>query len=755
MMKKLLPKHQLLLIALCYFSLPAFSQGGEVRGVTLSGVKPVAVNLTDVLNYQNQHPVPPDFVAELRPELDGPIAHELLNSPKVAKGGSLVPNSSLNTSTVSSSSSLAPGSSFLTIWGSYARVSGRESPYTPPDNCGDVGPTQIIATANCRMKVFNKPTGSTSTGSSTTTLSAALNVDLNAFFTNPARGISSISDPHVRYDRFSGRWFIVAVDVNHTTNNYCCLAVSKGSTISAGSDFDIYYFNVSQTGGSSRDFFDYPTLGVDNHFLNIGGNMFKSQRMYSGSTMWVVDKNALVNNNTLTVTGFPQNLTHTDMYTPQGVQNNDAGASNGYFIGASQSYYSKINIRKVNYNGSSAPTLSGDLSLTSLSMYTPSAVQTKGGTSIDGGDRRPFAAMIRNNSLWVAQGTKLDVNGNGGSAGDRDGALWLQIDVSGSTPSILQEATFSDRTNTSSSSAYSYIYPTIATSGQGHSFMGFTSAGASYYASAAATNRFRTDEVATMRPATILTNATSTYNPGASRWGDFTQTVVDPNDDMTMWTFTEYVPTTDAWGVRAVQLPAPPPATPSVSSVCGSQANITITGTSTNNSEFYDGGPSFAKRLQVNVSGGVQVTNVTFTDATHISADLNFPTTQSGTYSLTVINPDGQAASCNFNYTGSCPALTSSGRTVDQPLSREFMMKVFPNPARSQVMLHISSPEAQAGSVELFDNLGRLVSRQAMNVMAGITEKTISLTNLPAGSYLIQYRDTQQKILKKEQIIKE
>jgi hypothetical protein len=753
-MTKLLPKHFFLLCALSSLRLLSFGQGGEVHGVTIT-IEPDQVNLSDVI--KKQHPVPPDFVAELKPEIEGPVpAHQSPFSAKVAKGGSLVTGSNLNTSTVSSSASLTPGSNFLAIWGSYASVSGRESPYTPPDNCGDVGPSQVIATANCRMKVFNKNnTSTTPIGSSTSPLQETLNVDLNTFFSSSSLGISSISDPHVRYDRLSQRWFIVAIEVNHRTNNYCLVAVSDGPTITAESKFSKYYFNVSQTGGSSRDFFDYPTLGVDNHFVNIGGNMFRSQTSYSGSMMWVINKASLVPGSKMTVTGFPQTTTHTDMYTPQGVQNDDDANAIGYFIGASQTYYSKLNIRRVNSNGTNAPTLSPEMSLSTISMYTPITAPTKGGTSIDGGDRRPFAAMIKNNSLWLAQGTKLDISGNGGSGGDRDGALWMQIDVSGSTPSILQQATFSDITNPSSS-AYYYIYPSIATSGQGHSFMGFTSAGSPYYANAAATNRFRTDAPATMRPPTLLTSATSTYNPGANRWGDFTQTVVDPTDNMTMWTFTEEATYTNSWGVRAAQLIASPPATPSVGAICGPVANITISGTSTNNSEFYDPPASYQNHLKVSVIGTstVSVTNLSYVDPLHITATLTFNNTQAGTYTLTVTNPDGQSSSCTFGYCGG-PGAIVSGRMVDQPTLQNFSMRIYPNPARAQVLLEISSPVNQEGSLEMYDNLGRLVKREAMSVSAGISQKTLSISSLPAGSYLLQYRDNQQTIIKKQQLIKE
>ncbi len=637
----------------------------EIKGITVTGIKGIKKSLIDIIAYEKAHPVPDNFRIHLRPELEGPRPkHQFPGSKPGSKSGTLVNSESFRT-TATSAPTQSVYSNFLTIWGSYAGVSGRESPYTPPDNCGDVGTTQIIATANCRMKVFNKPsvTGSASTtptGTSTTTLPAVVNIDLNAFFSNSSLGISGISDPHVRFDRLSGRWFVVAIEVDHSTNNYCCVAVSDGPTITSASNFRIYYFNESGTGGSSSDFFDYPTLGVDKNSLYIGGNMFANSRTFSGVNMWVINKASLLSG-TLTVTSFPHSVTSTDMYTPQGVHNDDPGATNGYFIGASQTYYSKIVIRRISYSGST-PTMSGDLNLGTLSIYTPRTVPTLGGTSIDGGDRRLYAAMIKKNkitgsaNLWVAQGTLLNTLGVGGSGGDRDGALWLEIGNLTGTPTILQSATLYDGVNPTSSAIY-YTYPTIALSGQGHNVMGFTSAGPAKYAQAGVAGRYRTDPAGNFQSPVDFTTTTSTYNPGANRWGDYTQTVVDPNDDMTMWTFSEYVPTNNAWGVRAAQLKAPPPAAPTVVNIpaCGATTTVTINGTSSNNSEFFDpgpdtGGPGF-NHLKVDVTGpsAVTVANVVFINPTQVTADVTVPSNATaGTYTLTVTNPDGQTSSTTF-----------------------------------------------------------------------------------------------------------
>ena len=737
-------KKQYLLFLVVFIVNISFAQQGEVKGTTITDIPGVKKSLSAVLAQEKSHPLPPTFVAELRPDLKGPVPY--IQNPlsvQANKGGTLV-TGPLTTSSVSPVISSSAYSNFLTIWGSYSTIAGQESPYTPPDNCGDVGFTQIIATANCRMKIFNKPsvTGApvtTNTSTSTTTLTTSLNFDLNVFFSNPALGISGISDPHVRFDRLTGRWFIVAIDINHKTNNYCCVAISDaGATITAATNFTIYYFNVSQTGGSSRDFYDYPTLGVDKNYLYIGGNMFANGRNFSGSNLWVVNKASLIAGS-LRVTGFSHGVTNTDMYTPQGVHNDDEIATQGYFIGASQTTNSKLIIRRVNYG--TTPTLSLDLPLTTLSTYSPKTVPTYGGTTIDGNDNRLCAAMIKKNvinkttSMWIAQGTLLTNSGSGIAGGDRDGAFWAEIGTLTTTPSILQSAMVYDGTNSTTSAVY-YTYPTIASNGQGNNLMGFTSAGPNQYCQAASASRFRTDAVATFNSPKDFTNTASSYSPGAARWGDYTQTVVDPEDNMTMWTFTEYAPITNAWGVRAGQFKAPPPAKPSLASTpaCGT-STVTVNGTSTNHSEFFEPGSSYTKHLTVSVSGpsNVTVTNVTFVSPIQITATFNLTGAVIGTYKVYVTNPDGQKDSTTFNLINSCSTVARFvNNNVKNKTGIDTKNIIYPNPAHDEVNL-INRNSGQS-TIQLMDHNGRLLQV----VRSSSTNLKLNVSNLSSGMYFIK-----------------
>lgn len=829
-----------------------YSFGQNINGVTYTA-HGITKSMAEIIAYEQSHPRSANFIPPSHHDNEGPrnkrdnsqalpvsLFSALSNDPVNTRSNPY----SINTPTQ------AIHSNFLSIWGSIAAVAGKESGWTPPDNVGDVGTTQVIACANGRIKVFTKPTAiatalTTPTGTSTTTLTSVYNVDLSAFFTIASIGINTVGDPHVRFDRLTQRWVLLAIDIQNNTNNYCIIAVSDGPTVTAATNFTFYYFRSSTTGGSAADFFDYPTLGIDKHSLYIGGNMFASGL---GCNMWVVNKDSLLAG-TLRITGFDHGTTNTDMFTPQGVHNDNPNSTEGYFIGSSLTLNSRLVMRRVTYTGG-IPTLSADIPLNTQTTAQPSNPPSKGGSALDADDDRPFAAMIATNqltgaySLWTAQHSRMTIGGVGSASGNRDGAIWYEIGTLTTTPSILRSASFYDGTGTGAA-IVNYIYPSIAMTGQGHCVMGMSTTGTNKYPTATIAGRYRTDAATAFQPSVDLTNSTSAYNPSANRWGDYTQTAVDPSDDQTVWTFTEYANTTNAWGLRVAQMIAPPPATPSLGGTPARNAAepIVITGTSVNNSEFFDpgadlNGPGF-NRLQVVVHGpgAIPVSNVVFVSPTQVTATLNTLNAPSGTYCVLVINPDGQADSTCFVLTPTLPVTlvsfrgTLSGKSVnlnwnttseinfknftveksldgsrfenltqalakgginigasyaavdnypypnysyyrlkiadrDGNFSYSNVVKVktnnspisltrlYPNPSSSIVNYEIVSDNSQTFSVEIFDLGGRKISTQALVLNTGINQRQVNISNFPAGTYILQFKDTQGNIIEKVKIIR-
>ena len=149
---------------------------------------------------------------------------------------------------------------------------------------------------------------------------------------------------------------------------------------------------------------------------------------------------------------------------------------------------------------------------------------------------------------------------------------------------MVESGTIYDSAQFASSARWFWI-PSVVVSGQGHAAFGFSSAGPAFRINAATTGRLATDALGTVNAPTLFTASSTSYNPGDGnphRWGDYSFTSVDPDDDMTMWTIQEFCNAANSYGVRVVKLIAPPPATPASASPStiaqGATGDVIITG---------------------------------------------------------------------------------------------------------------------------------------------------------------------------------
>jgi hypothetical protein len=561
--------------------------------------------------------------------------------------------------------SLAPSVGF-TLNANWLGTRLSESMSLPPDSNGAVGLTQVMAISNGRFKLYNK----------TGTLQG-LNIDDEIFFALVSGGFG-ISDPHVRYDRLSGRWFITEINVKPTSNKIL-IAVSSGPTITNEASFTFFEFNHDAVGPTPNmdtgHFADYDTLGVDANALYIGVNEFVNGTGggFQNTSAYVVNKADLLSG-TLTVTAFRGLAVGTGagLYTPQGVDNDDPAATEGYFIGVDNFMFSQLDIRRVT-NPGGTPAISGNLTVTVPSTFVPIPQVAQGSTAaLDALDDRLFAAMIKRNkltgvaSLWTAHNIRVSSGGVGTSAGDRNASRWYQIDDLTGTPTLTQAGTVFDGANPS---PLGFWIPSVAANGQGHMALGASVAGSNMPASANVQSRLSSDAagMTPQTPHTVLGVAGYNRQPTPpQRWGDYSQVVVDPEDDQTLWTFQEYADAANSWGVRVMKLIAPPPATPtsasppSVPQGAASTA-VTIAGTSISGSGFFDPGAGFPSRIAATVSG-VVVNSVTFVNATTVILNISTVGAAAGAKDVTIVNPDTQGR-------GATSLLTVLSPFTDDPLT--------------------------------------------------------------------------------------
>lgn len=539
--------------------------------------------------------------------------------------------------------------------------------YVPPDSMADVGSNQIVVCVNGRIRTFNK----------NGVADGALDTTTDNFLSSVLGG-SSTSDPRVRFDRLSGHWFITMITVN--TPNFVLIAVSSGPTITSASSFTFFSFQADPS-----NFGDYDTLGVDAKALYIGVNVFKGNT-FQNTTGFVVNKSNLLNG-TLTVTTFANLITSTGHppqthgpFTPQGVNNDDPAATQGYFIGVDSATFGTLVVRRIS-NPGGTPSISANILVTVPATGNPLGGVPALGSSqgLDDLDDRLFATRMHKGNLWTAHNMEVDATGNASSSGGRDGSRWYELTNMTGTPTLVQSGTLFDP---AASNPRSFWIPSCAMSGQGHMALGCSVAGNNEYAEIATAGRFATDPAGTLQSPTTAVTSSSTYNIGSQnnryRWGDFSVTSVDPDDDMTFWTVQEYCNANNSWGVQVIKLLAPPPATPvgsSPSTVTQGVANVSvvITGSAAGGAGFFDPGTNFSNHISATVNGGgVTVDSLFYNNPTNITALLTIAgNAAAGARTITITNPDGQSA------TSSSGILTIAG--VISPTNQPPTLAPIPN----------------------------------------------------------------------------
>jgi hypothetical protein len=531
----------------------------------------------------------------------------------------------------------------------------------PPDTMGDIGPAQYFVGLNGRMRTVAKATGAPD---------GVVDADSDVFFAPVLPSGHYTSDPRVRYDRRRGRWVVLMISVG--VPNRVLLAMSSNAVISATTTWAYFSWQNTRTqggGGSVACLADYPSLGIDEDALYIGVNQFCGGSLaFDSTSVYVVNKAALVNG-TLSVSAFDGVLPTSSspgLFTPQGVDNFDTGTDEGYVIGVSNTAFGELRLRRV-VNPGGTPSLSSDLVIPVPNTGYPIDVPHPGSTNpLDGLDDRLLQAVVRNGRLWTTHQIQVDATGAASASGGRNGIRWYELENLATTPSLRQSGTVFD---TASANPVSYWMGAIMPNGQGHVALGMSQAGATTSVNAAYTGRLASDPAGAMdAPTAYSAGSGVSYNleAGTQRWGDYSYTSVDPDDDMTFWTVQQYVNATNSYAVRLVRLLAPPP--PAIQSVSPSSlaaglanATVTVTGVSADGRGFFDPGAGFARRIAASLGTGVSVTNVTVASPTSVVLTVSTLGAAIGGRTLTVTNPDGQVSTL-------ASALTITAATPGPPV---------------------------------------------------------------------------------------
>lgn len=375
--------------------------------------------------------------------------------------------------------------------------------WIPPDTQVGVGPNHIVEAVNLEMRIWDKNGNILSTTA------------LSTFFGTTA----NLSDPKIRFDPLSNRWFIAVISYNKSfTAGAWRLAVSTTS--------DPTGTFVRYTVSTSKSAPDFPALGVSDDKVVLTANAFRANS-FLGTEFLVINKTNLI---------AGTNAASSYFAPPQGlftIQPAHSLSSTTTLYMAAVAYNSATSIRIWSVNGvpgvgTGVTRSTVDRSITSL-ISPPDAQQAGTSTLIQTNDNRLLDAVYRDAKLWVAANSACV------PAGDTKtrACLRLMQFTVGSSITKNQDFDFGQ-------SGLYYYYPAVQIDGSGNLISVFSGSSTSLWAGVYASGQRPTDETNTFQlPATIKLGE-SAYTPFANRWGDYSGASIDPSNTGIVWVAGEY-----------------------------------------------------------------------------------------------------------------------------------------------------------------------------------------------------------------------
>ena len=404
----------------------------------------------------------------------------------------------------------------------------------PPDTHGAVGPNHLMVTLNSQVRIQDRNGTNIST------------VSLLGFWAS--LGVNDVFDPKVLYDPYGQRWMTTAMAQRLSPASSILVGVSQTSDPTGA--WNLYRVDADT---NNLAWVDFPSIGFNKDWIVVSANMFPTFFTFgqlATVNIWAFNKTNLYTNGVGMFTllqdpsgrGFTMvpAQTYDETLATMHLVEVDNLAQNifnaGTFlrhstitgpVGAERLILGQHFITATNAWFNADPFIPGLL---------PQAGTNAFFAGIDGGDARIRDLIYRNGTLWCAHTVFLPAGFPTYSA-----AQWWQFTPNGE---LLQFGRVEDTTGITS-----YAYPSIAVNRCDDVLMGFSSFSTNQFASASYAFRKASDPPNTMCDPALLKPGEApyfkTFSGFINRWGDYSATVVDPVNDLDMWTIQEYAATPD------------------------------------------------------------------------------------------------------------------------------------------------------------------------------------------------------------------
>lgn len=397
---------------------------------------------------------------------------------------------------------------------------------SPPDPTAAVGPNHVVQMTNGLWSVWDK-NGVQASG---------FPKDLN----DPLGGVIS-GDPVVLYDREADRWFITQFQL--PDDNQFKIAIS--TTPDPTGTFAVYSYDVPEN--------DYPHYGIWGNSYVVTGNFNPSEtgRFYAFNRQKMLDGDASAEMATLTL---PDYIGTGGFQAPQPVHSEGAGIAAGpapivwfqddAWPGVTTDHV-KVWDLEIDWSNPAGATVSAPLEIPMAAFDSflegtggdSFAVLEQPGTAqrIDAivfamyfqAHRYNFGtheSLLFNFPVEITDGSRIS------------GIRWVELRRTTPTDdwSLYQEGTYQD------AGGESVFLSAIAMDQEGNIGLGYTKTGATTFPSLYYTGRLDADALGQMTIAETLIVEGDGSITSNSRYGDYSQLVRDPQDDLTFWFTGEY-----------------------------------------------------------------------------------------------------------------------------------------------------------------------------------------------------------------------
>jgi hypothetical protein len=381
---------------------------------------------------------------------------------------------------------------------------------------------------------------------------------------DPYDAYLSALDPRIVFDSHSNRWFASALNRPNrfTTQRTILVAVSRTTDPTAG--WDAFMFDPDPRNIYKADF---PTLGVDAQGIYVAIDLRDTSNNAALDAVSVIsipisdlvpvlpsrptsDHATVLTGLKVSDSGNPPIRMHPALdFDPELDNREPLLGIRGYQLNGNQVY--ELVRSDVELSGQSGPaSLAPRLSIGGFVSFDPGPtnVPQLGSTAeIEAGEFVVYSSIMkRNGYVWLTHA--IDV-GSG-----KKGFRWLKVDATSNT--VVDSGDIGGRPN---DLGLNFYYPSIAVNDNEDVVIGFSGSSGSAYPGAyavvgskGADGKIKFGDITTLR--TGYDSWETADANGRYRWGDYSATVVDPNDSSIFWTFQEFTRGENQWAINVSQI---------------------------------------------------------------------------------------------------------------------------------------------------------------------------------------------------------